>query len=530
LDGLPLAIELAAARLIGLSVADVNAQLDDGMRLLARRRPMLGRHQSLSAAIQWSYELLSTDEREVFEAISCFVGDFDLVSAVAVADPSSPDRVAACIASLIEKSMLTSEVHVAGRRFRLLETIREFALLHLRERGGEGVVRRRLLDRFVSMVQDAKIGLRGSDEPHWHEVLRAEWHSLRTAMDIACDLDAGRDACALVDGTFWWGLTRSRAEVGEWAERTLLLSSVEALPIRVVPLAAAAYFAGMRGDHARAVAAFGSARDEERRAGPWAEPWVSVVAPFVVDPSAILAANIEAQERARDAGDLFWEVVGLLQEGATRGFLMTMTNFDSGPVDVHLQRIRLGSELAAQLGNPNGIAYASKNLGAAVVTREPDLAERLLEQSLAIAGPLGLELLAGQARTSLAQLYSGLGRPRDALDVLAVALRAHLRAGALSDLAYALALMLPDVARVGQPLLAASPIGALHDLDEGLCTLVGLDVLEAQLRSELTNPSFEEIVDRGRRLGLTECARELARAVQEMPREPGGRQGVPQGG
>ena len=396
LDGLPLAIELAAARLVGLSIAEVDAQLDEGLQLLARRRTMLGRHQSLSAAIQWSYELLSPDERDVFEAISCFVGDFDLVSAIAVTDPSSPDRVAACVASLIEKSMLTSRAHPAGRRFRLLETIREFALGRLRDRGDEGVVRRRLLDRFVSVINDAKLGLRGSDEPYWHDVFRLEWHNVRAALDIACSLDAGPDVCVLVDGTFWWGLTRSQAEVGEWAERVLLLPSVGSLPSRIVPLAAAAYFAAMRGDLSRGAEAYETAREQERRLGPWSEPWVSVVAPFVGDPNEILAANEETQQRARGAGDLFWEVVGILQEGALRGFLMTVTDVDAD--GVHLQRIRLGSELAAQLDNPNGIAYASKNLGAALVMREPDLAEHLLQQSLAIAGPLGLELLAGQAQ------------------------------------------------------------------------------------------------------------------------------------
>ncbi len=146
LDGLPLAIELAAARTRSLTPAQLLSRLDDHLRLLGGgRRTSAERHRTLRTTVQWSYDLLSPAQQGLFERLSVFAGPFDLAAAEAVAadvdsDAVDTDRV---LGDLVERSMVTVEPGPFGRRFRLLETLRQFALEHLTTRGDrEGFQRR----------------------------------------------------------------------------------------------------------------------------------------------------------------------------------------------------------------------------------------------------------------------------------------------------------------------------------------------------------------------------------------------------
>ncbi|MFM2072135.1 MAG: hypothetical protein RLZZ623_2398, partial [Actinomycetota bacterium] len=141
LDGLPLAIELAAARLVGLGIHEIQDRLDDRFELLAERRPLSDRHHSLLTTIEWSYDLLSRHEQRTFESLAVFIGDFDSAAAYAVSDHQATRRqVEDHLASLVEKSMVIAQDHPSGRRYVLLETLREFAVRRLEERGGTAAV------------------------------------------------------------------------------------------------------------------------------------------------------------------------------------------------------------------------------------------------------------------------------------------------------------------------------------------------------------------------------------------------------
>ncbi len=138
LDGIPLAIELAAARTAALGIEDLAAQLDDRFRLLASgHRTAMPRHQTLRAALDWSYELLTEPERVVLRRLAVFAGGFTLqaASAIAADDKIAAPDVVDCVVNLVAKSLVTADAGGATIRYRLLETTRAYSLERLVQAG-----------------------------------------------------------------------------------------------------------------------------------------------------------------------------------------------------------------------------------------------------------------------------------------------------------------------------------------------------------------------------------------------------------
>ena len=143
LDGVPLAIELAAARTSGLAPAELVARLDGRLRLLTGgRRSSVERHRTLRATIQWSYDLLSPQQQQVFQRLSIFAGPFDVAAAEAVVADAEVDRhdVDHLLGDLVDRSMLVAESGPFGRRLRSLETIRQFGAEHLSAAGSTDLI------------------------------------------------------------------------------------------------------------------------------------------------------------------------------------------------------------------------------------------------------------------------------------------------------------------------------------------------------------------------------------------------------
>jgi predicted ATPase/DNA-binding XRE family transcriptional regulator len=211
LDGLPLAIELAAARLGTLSAAEIETHLADRFRFLAYRRPAAHpRHQALQAAMDWSYELLSFEERQMFGALSVFAGTFGLEQAAVVC---GGDEVAALevIDRLAVKSLVAVEPAEEGTRYRLLETLRQYAAERLAEAGGTESARQRHALAFLAVAE----------REHELAVLAQEHDNFRAALDWS--LSAGNQAgprIAWALGDFWLG--RGLLQEGrDWLERAL---------------------------------------------------------------------------------------------------------------------------------------------------------------------------------------------------------------------------------------------------------------------------------------------------------------------
>ena len=197
LDGIPLALELAAARVNVLAVHEIAARLDDRFNLLTQgNRAALPRQQTLRALVDWSYDLLSDEERVVFMRLSVFVGKFSLAAAEAICADAhvSRARLLDVLARLVSKSLLLVSVDQAEGRFYFLETIREYATDRLDETGEADAVHQRHAEWFAQLAATADAQLRGADQLQWLARLEADHADLRAALQWLHDRPTAPDA------------------------------------------------------------------------------------------------------------------------------------------------------------------------------------------------------------------------------------------------------------------------------------------------------------------------------------------------
>jgi len=196
-DGIPLAIELAAARTTSMSPADVATRLDERFRLLTgKRRGRVERHQTLRATVEWSYQLLADEERLVFDRLGVFARTFDASAAVAVVGGDDLDSwdVTEALSSLVAKSMLTPETSGDGTtRYGVLETLRQFARERLDDRGETDRWRRAHAEHYATLMGEIGRGLLGPEHVLWVGRLRADLDNVRSAVGWALERDAAEE-------------------------------------------------------------------------------------------------------------------------------------------------------------------------------------------------------------------------------------------------------------------------------------------------------------------------------------------------
>lgn len=257
LDGIPLAIELAAARMTVLTAEQVAARLDDRFRLLTGGSPaVLPRHQTLGAAIDWSYDLLTEPERAMLRRLSVFAGGCTLEAAEAVCAGGivRTEAVLDLLTSLVGKSLLVADTRHTDARYQLLETVRQYGLSRLLDSGEAEEVRRRHRDWFVALAEEAWPVYFGPRAPSLAQQLEAEHDNLRAAVEWNRVQKDGAEAGLRLAGGLWWFLVKRShwSEAREWLDGALSRSA-EA-PAAVLPraLAGAALLARNRGDLALA--------------------------------------------------------------------------------------------------------------------------------------------------------------------------------------------------------------------------------------------------------------------------------------
>jgi len=244
LDGLPLAIELAAARVRLLPPQKMLAQLGSRFGLLTGgARDLPARHQTLRGAIDWSYDLLDADEKTLFRRLAVFCCSCTLEAAEAVCNGSGGLDVLNGLGSLVDKSLLEpSDVH-GEPRFGMLETIREYALERLADSGEAEVVRRRHANFFLALAEETEPKLDGAEQVAWLNRLETEHDNLRAALGWALEREGacpepaeGADAelglrLAAALGQFWF-MRGHWTEARRWLERALEKSSETPAPVR----------------------------------------------------------------------------------------------------------------------------------------------------------------------------------------------------------------------------------------------------------------------------------------------------------
>ncbi|MFG1806398.1 BTAD domain-containing putative transcriptional regulator [Streptomyces sp. NPDC049040] len=238
LDGLPLAIELAAARLRSLSPRGLADRLDDRFRLLTGgSRTLLPRQQTLRAVVDWSWDLLDPPERTLLRRLAVFRGGWTLEAVEAICtdlpaeDPAAPGRpgrpspidapdVAALLASLVDKSLVLAELTADSDRYRMLETISEYAAERLDESGERAAVERRHMTYFREYARIADPLLRKAGQLVWFERLEREHENLRAALRRAVDGGDEEEALLLVLGCAWfWEVRNYASERRYWPKQ-----------------------------------------------------------------------------------------------------------------------------------------------------------------------------------------------------------------------------------------------------------------------------------------------------------------------
>ncbi|MFC8227207.1 BTAD domain-containing putative transcriptional regulator [Streptomyces sp. NPDC057287] len=223
LDGLPLAIELAAARLRMLTPRQIADRLDDRFRLLTNgSRTVLPRQQTLRAVVDWSWDLLDEDERTALRRLSVFSGGctLDAAEAVCANRPQSAYDVAGVLGSLVDKSLVVAAPAVDGRmRYRLLETVGEYAAERLVEAGERDVVERQHLAFYRELARTTDPELRGAGQLAALALLQREYENLRTALRHAVAAGDEQESLSMVLSLAWyWQMRDLRSDALQWAE------------------------------------------------------------------------------------------------------------------------------------------------------------------------------------------------------------------------------------------------------------------------------------------------------------------------
>ena len=256
LDGLPLALELAAARLRALPLAQLAERLDDRFRVLTGgARTALPRQQTLRAVVDWSYDLLFEEERRVFARLSVFTGGFDLEAAEQVCSDDVIDAGDICdlLLRLVDKSLVVAEVHGAEARYTQLQTLWQYGRERLAESKDAHAFRRRHAEWYLDLARQARQGLRGRTGPAWHARLIPEMDNFRAAFDWFLAENEAEAAHLLVDGIAWaWFARDDPYEAVRWLDDALAAPDAVSTPVQAITTTWHAYFFGtIAGPNAR---------------------------------------------------------------------------------------------------------------------------------------------------------------------------------------------------------------------------------------------------------------------------------------
>ncbi len=408
LDGIPLALELAAARLGLLSESEINDRLGQRFRLLTTGSRTAGpRHQTLRALIDWSYDLLSPAERMVLDRLSVFAGGWTLDAAerVACGGEVADWQVLDLLAALVGKSLVQAEVIRGSTRYRLLETVRQYAAERLAQRAGPDPHDARVAhrDHYLSVVEAAATRLRGSEELRWLDRIEAEFDNVRAALAFSIvDPDGAGPGLRLATGLKWFCYMRGHS--GEVIEALSVLlqrpDAREPTRNRARALAAICHLLNNFGSNpaipAMAEEAITIARGlgDDFVAGDalCALCWFTYMAG---DLPAALALVDEAVALARSAGNPHLLTTALGHRAAFKG---EAGNLDAAAADQ--QEVLV---LAREAGDNYVLALTLMNLGVDQITaRELRAGVAYLQESLRVAEAHDYQHVAAAATANLA--------------------------------------------------------------------------------------------------------------------------------
>jgi predicted ATPase/DNA-binding SARP family transcriptional activator len=407
LDGLPLAMELAAARLRSMGVDALAESLRERSDLHGQtQRGADGRQRSLHHLVEWSHDLLEPHEQATFEQLAVFAGGFDLAAAEAVcATEGDVPSTLGTLAGLVEKSMV-SFVDPRPTRYRLLEPLREFGRERLRRRGALSAVEDRHMRWFVDQAERGAVGLDGADEPIWSAALRADFDNLRAAHLTAVQREDADAALRLVSALREYAFRRVVYEVVSWADASVALEDAGGHPDLATALAVSAYGRFVRGDMESAVSRASEAVAAGQSAG-LAERVLGNAHFYMEEVDEGLAWMDRMLEAARQSGS---------NPRIAHAFYMRSVAATS--VGDGIRGAVLAGEASAAarvVQSPTSFAQADYALGLAIESTDPSEALRCLEQASTVGSTAGNRWLEAFALTEVHWLRAKEGNHLEAL-------------------------------------------------------------------------------------------------------------------
>ena len=505
LDGLPLAIELAAARLPGTTVRELADSLQDRFGLLTAGRRADRRHRSLRAVVDWSYQLLPTAEQRLFDQLSVFCGWFDAGAARAVTAAGDDGAdVGRLVLQLVDRSLITTDRDgglVPGNtaRYRLLETLRDYGLERLQERDELDAARGRHARWAADLVTRAAVGLAGADEAGWAARLDSHVGDLRAAHSWLTGNDTERSLrmCAELH---WYALLRCHSELFRWAEVSAAAAAGSHSPFYPEVLASAAWGAVYRGDLQAADAGARAALDAARGLAPVttrrALQALGDLAIYAGDPDLAADRYMQAYDLSVRAGD--W--LDAAWDGGSAGVALGYGNRQAEANRLASQ----GRDAAVRSGAPSAMALVLTVMGEITGATDPGQARQHLQRALELTEPANSRLIAGFAEVSLATLHARHGEPATALGYYHQVISKWRQAGTWSPLWVTLRTLIDLLARVGACHDAAILYGAVASASSDAPPYgADADILRetaALLRDQLTESEFRSCTARGEEL------------------------------
>jgi predicted ATPase/DNA-binding CsgD family transcriptional regulator len=395
LDGIPLAIELAAARAKVLPVEQIADRLEDSFKLLsAGSRTAMPRHRTLHATMDWSHELLLEEERTLFRRLSVFAGGFTLEAAesVCAVEDLEPDETLELLSHLVDKSLVVMREEGGEARYRLLETVRQYGREKLSESGEAGQLRERHAGYYLVLAEEAEPELKGERQVAWLERFEREHDNLRAAISWSLERNNLQDVARL-GWTLWlfWWIRGHFAEGRQSMEEALWVEGNVAMPVsaRAQALFVAGTNACGQGDHQSAEPLLEESAALFRELGD--ERGVA----YALGSAAVLEITLERYERgivySEEATDLFlkvgdkWGAAPMLGCSAV-GWL---NQGDHGRAKSLAER---GLAMCRETGDKHGTSIALCTLaGIAQAERDHERARDLFEEGLTVSAELGNE-------------------------------------------------------------------------------------------------------------------------------------------
>ena len=518
LDGIPLAVELAAARVRSLPPGQIAARLDDRFRLLTGgSRTALPRHRTLRAAMDWSFDLLSETERAILPRLSVFAGSFSLEAAESVTsdDPIDEHDVLDLLGRLVDRSLLVAEEGSEDARFRMLETIRNYAQERLAESGEAAGRFARHLGWYVDLVDRARPAFfSGPVQPEWVTRLAADHDNLRAALRWAHEDPGGADAELSLASGLWrfWEVRGDLEEGSAWLERALARVGGEVSNRRAIALTGAGVLAAHRGDYARASAFHEASLMLHRELGN----------PLAIATACnnLASVAIERSDLGR-ARELYSEAIELTRQGGDNLYaaytLINLADLTSRMGD-SAEADRLFAEsidLFEKLDDRWGVAHATTRLAQAARRRgDLETARIRFEEALATHRQAGDRHGEARALAHLADVAADSGEQASAESLYRESLAMRTQLGDRIGMAT----VIERLAGVSEdrPERAAALLGGAEAIREGIgaprsaAAAARVDQFLAGLHRASGPEAVRRALDEGRRATLSQI---LARAA-----------------